>query len=88
MQMVMYMIFPNVHSLYYYGVGQPGTVNERVKNARKEAIKRLDGIYDGKYESFAEKENNVAGLKNWAFIPGLLLEEAFSSTCLVGLRWV
>ncbi len=62
--------FSNVHSLFYYGTGQPGTVNERITNARKEAVKRLNGIYDGKYESFAEKENNVPGLKNWAFIPG------------------
>lgn len=62
--------FSNVHSLYFYGTGQPGTVNERITNARKEAIKRLNNIYDGKYESFAEKENNVPGIKNWAFLPG------------------
>lgn len=36
---------------------------------RKEALKRLDQIFDGKYESAADRTNNSFGIKNWAFLP-------------------
>jgi outer membrane protein OmpA-like peptidoglycan-associated protein len=45
-------------------------VNSRIKNQRKESLKRLDKIFDGKYETLAEHENNALGIKNWQFIPG------------------
>lgn len=61
--------FSHVHSLFYYGTGNNNYVNERV-DRRKDALKRLDGILDGKYETLAEHENNALGIKNWQFIPG------------------
>lgn len=62
--------FSHVHSLFYYGTGNTNNVNQRITDSRKEALKRLDGILDGKYETLAEHENNVPGIKNWQFIPG------------------
>ncbi len=60
--------FSHVHSLYFYpNGGYP--VDERV-DKRKEALKRLKGILDGKYESHAENENNALGYKNWQLLPG------------------
>lgn len=58
--------FSSVHTLYFNGGGSG--VDERL-DRRKEAMKRLNGILDGKYESLAEHENNVPGIKNWQFIP-------------------
>ncbi len=60
--------FSHVHSLYFHA-GSNGYVNDRT-GQRKEALKRLNGILDGKYESLAEHENNSIGYKNWQFIPG------------------
>ncbi len=59
--------FSQVHALYVK-VPQGMDVNERI-DKRKEALKRLNNIYDGKYESFAEHENNAPGIKNWQFVP-------------------
>ncbi|MCS6934981.1 MAG: OmpA family protein [Chitinophagales bacterium] len=59
--------FSHVHRLYYDASFNPD-VNAAF-NFRKEALKRLNNILDGKYESFAERENNVWGRKGWAFIP-------------------
>ncbi|MBL7777924.1 MAG: OmpA family protein [Chitinophagales bacterium] len=59
--------FSHVHSLFYNA-----TANNNVTAAldkRKEALKRLDNILDGKYESKAERENNVPGIKGWGFLP-------------------
>jgi outer membrane protein OmpA-like peptidoglycan-associated protein/opacity protein-like surface antigen len=61
--------FSNVHSLYFYGGNNSNNVNQRI-DFRKEALKRLGNILDGKYETLAEHENNVPGIKNWQFIPG------------------
>lgn len=59
--------FSHVHALYVKE--QQGIhVNERI-DKRKEALKRLNSIYDGKYESLAEHENNALGIKNWQFVP-------------------
>ncbi len=60
--------FSQVHALYVKAP-QGTYVNERI-DKRKEALKLLNKIYDGKYESFADRENNVNGIKNWSFIPG------------------
>jgi outer membrane protein OmpA-like peptidoglycan-associated protein len=46
-------------------------VNSRVKNQRKQALDMLDKIYDGKYETLAEHENDKPGIKNWQFVPSL-----------------
>lgn len=60
--------FSHVHTLYFHQSSN-GYVNDRT-GLRKEALKRLNGILDGKYESLAEHENNSVGYKNWQFIPG------------------
>ncbi|MCW5906435.1 MAG: OmpA family protein [Chitinophagales bacterium] len=60
--------FSNVYSLYINSSGNPNYVNDRL-DRRKEALKRLDKILDGKYETLAEHENNVPGIKNWQFLP-------------------
>lgn len=61
--------FSPVMSLFYNNTGNQGNVNQRL-NPRREAYKRLENILDGKYESRPERENNVLGIRNWAFIPG------------------
>lgn len=60
--------FSHVHALYY-NQGGPGNVNDYTSK-RKEALKRLASILDGKYESHAEHENNGIGYKNWQLLPG------------------
>lgn len=59
--------FSHVYSLYHIPPSS-NYVNQRL-DRRKEALKRLDNILDGKYESLAEHENNVPGIKNWQFLP-------------------
>lgn len=59
--------FSNVHSLFFNGGGN-NNVNSRL-DKRKEALKRLNNTLDGKYETLAEHENNVLGIKNWQFLP-------------------
>lgn len=59
--------FSQVAALYYKPQ-QPG-VNSAIKSDRKQALNLLGKLYDGKYESFAEKENNTPGFKNWQFVP-------------------
>jgi outer membrane protein OmpA-like peptidoglycan-associated protein len=63
--------FSSVYALYVKPqyAGTNTGVNERL-DRRKESLKRLNGILDGKYESLAEHENNAPGIKNWQFIPG------------------
>jgi len=61
--------FSEVMALYYNSGN--GYVNSKVKNQRKDALKLLSGIYDGKYESRADRESNVPGIKGWAFIPSM-----------------
>lgn len=61
--------FSHVYKVYQTPPSN-SNVNQRIKDSRKEALKRLDGVLDGKYETLAEKENNVPGIKNWQFIPG------------------
>lgn len=63
--------FSSVHALYVkpqYNNPAGTPVNERL-DRRKESLKRLNNILDGKYESSAERENNAPGIKNWQFIP-------------------
>ena len=62
--------FSHVHSLFLSNNNNNTDVNARIKDKRKEAISRIDGILDGKYESLAEHENNALGIKNWQFLPG------------------
>ncbi len=63
--------FSNVFALYVkpqFQNGDPNAVNDRL-DRRKESLKKLNALYDGKYESAAERENNAVGIKNWQFIP-------------------
>ncbi len=62
--------FSEVMALYYNNANQNNPpVNTKITNNRKEALKRLNGILDGKYESAADRETNVWGIKNWQFVP-------------------
>lgn len=67
----------------------PG-VDSRIKSDRKESLKILNNLYDGKYESFAEKENNAPGIKNWQFVPsftaGVGLQLHLSKWVTLGLE--
>ncbi|MCX6198325.1 MAG: OmpA family protein [Bacteroidetes bacterium] len=80
--------FSEAAALYYKP--QASGVNSRIKSDRKEALKILDNLYDGKYESFAEKENNTLGIKNWQFVPsftaGLGLQFHLSKWVTLGLE--
>ncbi|HLP19385.1 MAG TPA: OmpA family protein [Chitinophagales bacterium] len=63
--------FSSVHDLYVNPANQNPNgpvVNERL-DRRKQSLKLLNGILDGKYESDAEHENNATGFKQWQFIP-------------------
>ncbi len=59
--------FSEVAALYFKP--HNANVDQRIKDNRKKSLDLLNKIYDGKYESFAEKENNVPGIKNWQFVP-------------------
>ncbi len=61
--------FSQVMALYVKPWAQNNNVNERL-DKRKTALSLLNKLYDGKYESLAEHENNAPGIKNWQFIPG------------------
>ncbi len=80
--------FSHVHALYVK-VPQGINVNERI-DKRKEALNRLSKIYDGKYESLAEHENNAPGFKNWQFVPaatvGLGLQFHVAKFMSIGLE--
>src|SRR6185312_9197223 len=58
--------FSHVMKLFYDPIGTG--VNGR-RALLNESYKRLDGVLDGHYESLAEHENNVLGIKNWQFNP-------------------
>ena len=60
--------FSQVMSLYVKPWATNNNVDERL-DKRKTALNLLNKIYDGKYESSAERENNAPGIKNWQFIP-------------------
>jgi len=64
--------FSQVLALYVKPWSTNINVDSRL-DKRKSALKLLGKIYDGKYESFADKENNTPGFKNWQFIPGATL---------------
>ncbi len=59
--------FSKVFALY--DENNNNNVNTRVVNQKKEALKLLSQIYDNSYETPAEHENNVPGIKNWTFEP-------------------
>jgi len=61
--------FSQVMALYVKPWATNNNVNERL-DKRKTALNLLNKLYDGKYESLAEHENNAPGIKNWQFIPG------------------
>ena len=63
--------FSQVYALYVKAP-QGVNVNERI-DKRKESLRLLNALYDGKYESLAEHENNAPGIKNWQFLPGATL---------------
>lgn len=69
---------------------QAAGVDSRIKSDRKPALKILNSLYDGKYESFAEKENNAPGIKNWQFVPsftaGVGLQLHLSKWVTLGLE--
>ncbi|MBL0309780.1 MAG: OmpA family protein [Bacteroidetes bacterium] len=44
-------------------------VNASRKDRRKEAYIRLNQILDGKYETDAEQDDNLVGIKKWHFVP-------------------
>jgi outer membrane protein OmpA-like peptidoglycan-associated protein len=60
--------FSHVFELYYNGNNANNNVNSRTSQ-RKEALNRLDKLFDGKYETHAEHENNAFGYKNWQVVP-------------------
>jgi flagellar motor protein MotB len=60
--------FSQVMALYVKAPQGPDATNQRL-DKRGQALKLLNGLYDGKYESLAEHENNAPGIKNWQFIP-------------------
>lgn len=60
--------FSQVMALYVKAPQGPDAANQRLSK-RGDALKLLNKIYDGKYESLAEHENNAPGIKNWQFIP-------------------
>ena len=39
------------------------------KTVKKAIQRNLSSMWDGKYETQAEQETNIAGIKNWSFIP-------------------
>ncbi len=58
--------FSAVHDLFLH----PENYNVNQRNTyRKQALDMLNKLYDGKYESDAEHENNVPGFGTWQFVP-------------------
>lgn len=80
--------FSEVAKLYFKPQAQG--VDSRIKSDRKDALKLLNKLLDGKYESFAEKENNAPGIKNWQFVPsftvGLGLQFHLSKWVTLGIE--
>ena len=59
--------FSKVEALYQVNNGS--SVNSRITNQRKEALKLLNSIYNNGYTVPAEHENDKPGIKNWQFDP-------------------
>lgn len=59
--------FSKVEALYQTNNTQ--NVNSRNHNQRTQALKLLNGIYNGGYTVQAEHENDKPGIKNWEFDP-------------------
>ena len=54
--------------LLYQG-NQSTAVNARLGSTRTQALKLLNGIYNGGYTVLADHENDKPGIKNWEFDP-------------------
>ena len=59
--------FSKVEALYL--TNNNNNVNSRQQNQRTQALKLLNGIYNGGYTVLADHENNRPGIKNWQFDP-------------------
>lgn len=60
--------FSPVMELYQTPAGSPW-VNASRKERRREALIRMNQILDGKYETDAEQDDNLIGIKKWHFVP-------------------
>lgn len=64
--------FSPVMELYQTPANSPW-VNASRKERRREAYIRLKNILDGKYETDAEQDDNLIGIKKWHFVPAFTI---------------
>lgn len=61
--------FSKAYAIYTNQYNNNGSVNYLPSNKKRDIYKALSQILDGKYETYAEQDQNVPGFKHWQFVP-------------------